>query len=141
MSVIVWALDRLLPRRDIDRANGCPYLTRWVIRHGPSWSLYVHRFVGDDDEVMHDHPKRFVSIGLSGAYDEDTPAGTRRCRAPWVRTFGAEHKHRVRLVTATVWTLVWTGRYTRMWGFWPGGRFVPWLVYVARDHGIERDCG
>lgn len=84
------------------------YLYRWIILSTRWLGVYLHHFVGDDwSRDMHDHPKRFVSIGLRGGYVEDMPRGSREYRAPWVRSFPATHTHRLRLGRfKDCWTLV-----------------------------------
>lgn len=107
------------------------YLYRWVIAKRPHWAVYLHHFVGDDwSRDLHDHPKRFISIGLAGAYIEETAAGDRAFRAPWARSFPATHRHRLRVVGRGCWTLVIVLRAERDWGFWHEGRFIPWEDYV-----------
>src|ERR1043165_3048902 len=71
--------------RGVEEINGrglCPtYLYRWTLFQpkGNWWpwkgfGIYVHKFGGDDwSRDMHDHPKRFISIGLWGRYIEWTP--------------------------------------------------------------------
>lgn len=126
-------LDKLFKREDITGGTGCPpYLHRWQLLHRRMFSVYLHKFVADDPCLeLHDHPKRFISIGLSGGYIEESPGGTRVYRAPWIRTFPAEHCHRIRLVDGQpCWTLVivlWT---VRPWGFIHEGRWIPWRQYV-----------
>jgi hypothetical protein len=97
--------------------------------------LYLHHFVGDDWSFdLHDHPKRFLSIGLWGWYLEHTPnAPPRRWHAPWVRSFPAEHIHRLTVPSKNCWTLVWVGKPVREWGFWHLGRFIPWRRYIDSE--------
>lgn len=68
---------------EINGGTRCPtYLYRWTLlqKHG-RFSIYLRHFVADDwSRGLHDHPKRFISIGLWGWYIEDTPTGSRdRC--------------------------------------------------------------
>ena len=153
---------------EINGGERCPtYMYRWTLFQ-PKWGwlkgfgVYVHRFVADDwSRDMHDHPKRFISIGLKGGYIEWTPERVTqatiwtgpdgeevarsdeyelpwdaRCgrtfRAPWFRTFPAEPIHRISLLPdrRPCWTLVIVLRASRRWGFWHGGRFIPWREYV-----------
>jgi hypothetical protein len=131
----------------------CPtYLYRWTLLKGNDWGVYLHHFVGDDWSFdLHDHPKRFISIGLWGSYVEETPCGpcpngepvdgesweswTRKTvyRAPWIRSFPAEHIHRLSVPSKNCWTLVAVLHRVRDWGFWHEGRFIPWLSYVRGD--------
>lgn len=137
-------LRRLFPVEEINGGKRCPtYLYRWVLL--PRWAnrwcqVYLHHFVGDDwSRDLHDHPKRFISIGLRGSYDEWTPCRVpghgcdgipRTFRAPWIRTFPATHIHRITTPTRSCWTLVIVLHATRDWGFWNTGQWIPWRTYL-----------
>jgi hypothetical protein len=111
--------------------------------------IYLHHFVGDDWSLdLHDHPKRFISIGLKGRYVELTPdlkggTKTKTYKAPWVRTFPAEHIHRLRMVRGRIgeiedcWTLVIVLKPVRSWGFWHLGKFIGWRDYVGSETADE----
>lgn len=122
-----------------EQINGnerCPtYLYRWhLLKKQDVFSVYLHHFVGDDWSLdQHDHPKRFISIGLWGWYIEDTPSGTTHYHAPWVRSFPADYIHRLRCPSKNCWTLVIVLKPVREWGFWHEGRFIPWYSYVKGD--------
>ncbi len=160
-AMIEKILNRLFRHEEINGANRCPtYLHRWTLfqprRPRALWrgfGVYVHKFVGDDwSRDLHDHPKRFISIGISGSYVEQTFRGSaHECpcdrfdehtiettyRAPWLRTFPAEHRHRLRLIDARpCWTLVIVLRSVREWGFWHRGVFHHWRAYVAPGNAI-----
>lgn len=174
IDISAW-LTRCFKREDIDGHGACPtpYLIRWVLWHHSSGrGLYLHRFQGSDwSRELHDHPKRFISIGLRGSYVEETPlyvlpdmefhfggpvwlGGLRShfWHAPWIRSFPATHRHRLRLAGYdTCWTLIYVGPRERDWGFWhepyhDGEHmpyFVPWRLYVE-DRGLVeevKDCG
>lgn len=75
-------LTRLFRHEEINGADRCPtYLHRWTLfqprRPRLLWrgfGIYLHKFVGADwSHDLHDHPKRFISIGLKGGYVEETP--------------------------------------------------------------------
>lgn len=163
-------LNRIFRREEINGDGRCPtYLFRWtLLRVGSVFSIYLHKFVGDDWSLdLHDHPKRFISIGLWGGYTETTPrklvsvgggpwspAADNGCRcrgcwpldlirvfrAPWIRTFPAHHIHRLTGPTPEhpCWTLVIVGRAVRPWGFWHAHTFIPWRKYVASDTATAR---
>jgi hypothetical protein len=118
------------------------YLYRWIVYDGRRGKVYLHKFVGDDwTRDLHDHPKRFVSIGLWGSYLEETPAGKHRYRAPWIRTFPATHQHRLTTPWGTCWTLVIVLKTVREWGFWHEGRFIPWRDYMdGEEADAMKDC-
>lgn len=140
-----------------------PYLLRWyVIPRNPFVNMYVHKFLRDDDDRgLHDHPWWFVSIILHGGYIEETETADwkmkLRCRSalfdiksPWrhrsIAYRPATWRHRVVLPHTPTggrvpcWTLIITGRRTRVWGFWCreftgsgrriGARFVPWYTFA-----------
>jgi hypothetical protein len=135
---------------EINGHERCPtYMYRWTVLSTRRFKVYVHRFVADDwSRDLHDHPKRFVSIGLWGRYLEHGPAGRRReYRAPWFRTFPATHIHRVTLPAGDCWTLVIVGPPVREWGFWHldpiehgpvqgAWRWIPWRAYVRPGNEV-----
>src|SRR5262249_18492584 len=91
---LVWAdRHRMFRLEEIDGDGRCPtYLFRWTLLSTPWFKIYLHRFVADDwSKDLHDHPKKFVTIGLRGSYLEVTPDHARQWRAPWIRSFPAEH--------------------------------------------------
>lgn len=120
--------------------NGaCPvYLERWTLLLTLGCGFYLHHFLGDDWAIdPHDHPRRFMSIGLWGWYYEDvfdaqgTLVSTTKYSAPWIRSFPAEHLHRVRAVECgNTWTLVIVLRKSRGWGFVRDGVWIPFRDYV-----------
>ena len=134
-------LHRVLGRRVIVPGNLVRYRL-FALPGTRSWRIYLHQFIGPDpDRKLHDHPKRFVSIGLRGGYTEivgvhqqpwsgdifgrDTgqPIAMLRkqlqvFRAPWFRSFPPTHIHKIVGVLPGTWTLVFVGRVVRPWGFW-----------------------
>jgi hypothetical protein len=137
-SVINW-LRRQFPTEEINGAGRCPtYLYRNHLLSCRWFKVYFHRFVADDWSLdLHDHPKRFVSIGLRGRYRETTPKGDRVFRAPWIRSFPAEHLHRISLVSRECWTLVIVFAASRKWGFVHSGKWIGWREYVNSDTATE----
>lgn len=131
--MIAKLLSRLFRLEEINGHGRCPtYLYRWQLFRCRWFAVYLHRFVADDWSLdMHDHPKRFLSVGLAGGYVEETPGRSRELAAPWVRTFPAAHTHRVRLGRfRECWTLVAVFAATRPWGFWRRGTWIHWREYV-----------
>jgi hypothetical protein len=140
-------LDRLFGK--VEEINGnercSTYLYRWVIASLAGRKIYLHKFVGNDwSRDLHDHPKRFISIGIWGSYLEETPKGKTRYRAPWMRTFPADHKHRLTTPWGVCWTIVIVLKTVREWGFWHEGRFIEWEEYVrgSSSHIADqiKDC-
>jgi hypothetical protein len=137
-------LNRFFRREEINGGNRCPtYLYRWTLfQPTVAWlkglGVYLHHFVGDDWSFdLHDHPKRFVSIGLRGQYLEETPGACSHIyRAPWIRTFPAEHRHRISMIEGRdCWTLVIVFPASRPWGFWHLGQWIHWKQYVTETGG------
>lgn len=168
MSLLHRFLTRLFPLEEINGRELCPtYLYRWTLFKRWQRGIYLHKFVGDDwSRDLHDHPRRFISIGLRGSYIEQTPSGERLYRAPWVRSFPATHVHRLRLarfcvgcgapewkpedhtrgcyipllLPCTCWTLVIVLKPSREWGFWNSGRWIHWRKYVWSKTAEERSA-
>ena len=126
---------------EINGAFRCPtYLYRWHICSTRWFKAYLHHFVADDWSLdLHDHPKRFISVGLRGSYIEDMPQGSVTYHAPWIRTFPATHIHRLRVPSKNCWTLVIVLKAVRQWGFWHGGKFIPWRSYVEGEDSAVAD--
>lgn len=125
---------------------GRPYMLRWwLIPRNPLLCVYLHKFLRDDDDrALHDHPWWFVSLILSGGYDEWLENSIVCRRFPSIAFRRAEHRHRVVLHrNRPCWTLVVRGRARRTWGFWCPQGFVPWREFVApTDKGqIGKGCG
>lgn len=170
-------LNRMFgPPEEINGGHQCPtYLYRWIVfgkrkpprpdgrkRWEPPFKVYIHHFVADDWSLdLHDHPKRFISIGLKGGYVEWRPCSScifpcgfqdqELFKAPWIRSFPAEHVHRITMlqtdsgVNRDCWTLVIVLRGQREWGFWHPGRFIHWRSYVQGEDSHIADemkaCG
>ena len=163
-------LNRIFAKKSI---NGCGetvlekqakdhYMHRWRLLSLPKGrKIYLHHFYGNDwSGDFHDHPKRFISIGLWGSYVEHylrhlegsrhpsfkysvdrSPVATHRLekeyKAPWFRIFHPEHTHRVDCAKSC-WTLVYVGPHVRHWGFHRRGKWLPYRVYLKLYGG--EDC-
>lgn len=61
-------------KREVIGPPDCPLMYRWTILNLKFVKLLVHRFLPDaDDLAVHDHPRPFVTIILSGGYDDLQP--------------------------------------------------------------------
>lgn len=132
-------IDRLFRFEDIGREH----LHRWtLLRLREGRALYLHHYIGSDERTLHDHPKRFVSIGLWGGYVEEAAGDwasyvtgcsdatyKRQYRAPWIRSFEPNHTHRLRIPPSGCWTLCYVGPWRRHWGFVEPGRWTHWRNY------------
>ena len=127
-------------------------MIRWILLCTPWFAVYLHHFIRDDPGDLHDHPRGFVSIGLWGEYWEKTPLRLTLFRAPWVRQFPPERRHRILLTPgATCWTLAIAGPRVREWGFWETHswgaswgtgyweNFTPWRQYVVEHGGVPEE--
>ncbi len=142
MSFIRW----LFRFEQMDGDGACPvYLRRWTLFSIPKLaSLYLHHFLGDDWAIdPHDHPKRFISIGLKGWYDEEVyddrgqMVDICRFEAPWIRTFPPQHVHRIcASECGDTWTILLVLWKVREWGFIRSGQWFHWKEYVFG--GISR---
>lgn len=112
------------------------YLRRLRILQTPWFSIYLHWINEPDaDRDPHDHPWNFWSLILRGSYIErvhDNPDDIGHIQA-WQR--GSLHymhqtqAHRITAVTASVLTLVITGRRVRPFCFWTPDGLVRWDRY------------
>jgi len=150
-------IDRIFKLEEINGDGKCPtYLYRWTLLSTPWFKIYLHHFVADDwSKDLHDHPKRFITIGLRGGYIEQVPAPLgleaaetasahtekrlqmgwyRYWGAPWIRSFEASHTHRIIIPEGEdCWTLCIAFKAVRQWGFWANGKWVPWRQYVNSE--------
>jgi hypothetical protein len=133
-------VNHIFRLEEINGVDRCPtYLYRWTLLSMPWFKIYLHHFVAEDWSLdLHDHPKRFVTIGLRGGYIEQTPAKGGKLfwyqywKAPWIRSFPASHVHRIKLADREeCWTLCIVFKAVRQWGFWPDGRWIHWREYVG----------
>lgn len=140
-------LNRLAAYETMSGNGACPvYLERWTLGEALGCGVYLHHFLGDDWAIdPHDHPRRFISIGLKGWYWEDVykhectssdcPVCSRpittKFVSPWIRSFPADHLHRVRASECgDCWTLIIVLRKSRPWGFVRDGQWIPFRKYV-----------
>ena len=143
MSLVQKFLDRVFPSETL------PFGRRWRIAGSfmspetkPAWlkrplpwipdrNLYLHHMTSPDaDRDVHDHPWGFVSIVLSGGYEELVRTITgyhEEAHCPWSVLFRSpEFLHRItKLPTGECWTLVFTGKRVRKWGFMKGAFWMP----------------
>jgi hypothetical protein len=144
-----------------------PYMKRWyVIPRNHVFNIYLHQFCrSDEDHALHDHPWNFWSLILRGQYIEHTAAGSLLRKRFSLAYRPAEHAHRVELesevesftddgyynpwtgdstfyrkVEKPVWTLFFTSRKRRQWGFHCPKGWVHWEKFTAGPKG-ERSIG
>ena len=131
----------------IRNRHGEEHFKRWRLLWLPWYGdiLYLHKISKSDaDPDRHNHPWDFWSLILAGAYEEDFVKNghyhrwleEKHQRARWgmlpgnlpksVQVFGAgdlikrraRDFHRIKLLDAPVWSLVWVGRrHPSPWGY------------------------
>ena len=113
--------------------NGQPYLERYVLLKLGNASLYIHRFWQSDPDDPHCHPWWSMSYILKGGYREYFADGTYIDRKPGDKVLrDATTFHRVTLNGAkpgSAWTLFFTWKRKREWGFLTKDGWVPASEY------------
>lgn len=110
------------------------YMHRWMVES--KWgSIRLHHILRPDlDAHMHGHPWNFWSLILWGGYYERNNKGFSEFHIGFVNRKNAQEPHTIYAIKPNTWTLVWTGKKVRHWGFWTDIAWIPWRTYVA-----ERD--
>ncbi len=131
--------------------EGSPYLHRWhLIPKNRFINIYLHRFTGPDQRVMHDHPWISLAYTLQGYFDEVF------CRASWLKKYGSHYRTQRRIYQGHwtyrnstflhyldpgpdgAWTLFMTGPKLRGWGFATADGWKPWREVVFNAKSTER---
>lgn len=121
--------------------NGAPSMQRWHIIRTPWLRLYLHKHVGDDRTVLHDHSWHSLSLCLKGSYWEVFRRGLMQKRKRWSLVYRRpETPHRIVLTIGAdglpkpAWTLFLTGPKVREWGFHFRSGWLPWHQAVEPDN-------
>jgi hypothetical protein len=104
-------------------------MLHWIVRPDPQPDL-------------HDHPNSFLSLVISGWYDEEvlgTDGITRTEKVRWWNFKRATDRHRIVRIGGQVVTLVFAGAVIRGWGFHTPTGWQAWRDYVA--HRRENRMG
>jgi hypothetical protein len=135
----------LMASRDPDESigrNGHPYMLRWhQLRNdeGLVANIYVHKFLRDDTEALHDHPWRNQSFVISGSYveeyiDENGEPVRRTLVAGDTVHRDATAIHRIVSIEPDTVTIFVTGKKEREWGFFdkdcPGANDNGWVHHT-----------
>lgn len=104
-----------------------PYMLRWhIIPKNRLFNIYLHHILNSDDErAVHDHPWWYISVILAHGYYEVTRPiqGSMFEFSLWYKAGHvlfrkAQHAHRLVVSPKRgCWTLFFTGRKVRKWGF------------------------
>lgn len=121
--------------------NGAPSMQRWHLIRTRWLRLYLHKHVGDDRTVLHDHSWHSLSLCLKGGYWEVLPRGLMHKRNRWALVYRRpETPHRIVLTIGAdgqpkpAWTLFLTGPKVREWGFHFRSGWLPWQQAVEPDN-------
>lgn len=128
--------------RKPDEIIGDQYLRRWHLRRQQGgWNLYLHRYDGsDDDRALHDHPWKSVSILLWGNLHEVAKHRTQRLWWFLPKYRNAEYAHRIILKSRYAYTLFFTFKKEREWGFHCPKGWKHWRDFTSED-GQQTDAG
>lgn len=135
------------PADEIITANneGNPYLHRWhLIPKNRFLNIYLHRFVGPDQRVMHDHPWISLAYHLKGSFFEryaKSPEHRVKTRTISVGDWtyrGSTFLHYLLPPSTGAWTVFITGPKIRGWGFLTQGGWHPWREVVFNPPKSER---
>lgn len=111
------------------------YLIRYSIFTCKYFSIKIHKILKSDDACLHDHPWSFITFILKGGYVEHTPEGT-KIRSRFSLLYRpAKWSHRLE-IHQTAWTLVFTSKYKRQWGFWTPRGWEHWTKYRSTGQDI-----
>jgi hypothetical protein len=121
-------IDKLLKSHLIYSGNDCPpFMQRWTLVPALITKLFgcrvflQHILLTDKD--LHDHPSKFITIGIKGRYvDIDSTGNEKEYKAPWIRDIPANYIHRIYLYPReSAWTIAIQFEIIREWGFWKDG--------------------
>lgn len=101
----------------------CPYAYRWVfIFFG--YSIRFHKWIRSDDKrYMHDHPWWFITFVLRGSYTDVSDNSSDTLKRFSLRYRPSLHKHYVDIPKGGCFTILFTGKPHRNWGFWINNKF------------------
>lgn len=115
------------------------YMFRWMLLpKNEYFNVYLHKFLRDDNihYGLHDHPWNFLTIVLRYGYHELLQDRPPRVLLPFNVVYRkAEYIHAVRLRRGIdgkikeAWTLNFTFKRRRQWGFWKDEEFTPATFY------------
>ena len=114
----------------------CPYAYRWVFIFF-NYSIRIHHFLRSDDKrYLHDHAWWFYTFVLNGSYTDVAEIDGKVVRDTlnrfqW-RYRPAEHRHCVEVQKDGAWTILFTGKPFRNWGFWVDGKMKRPLKYFHK---------
>lgn len=134
--------------KEIKSKGGELHFRRWRILETPWFNIYIHGIYKEDEEAhLHDHPWNYLSIVLRGYFSERTlnyDVITDENKKEWKsrrieeNVIGpssfiyrkAESFHKIqKLHSNAVFTLFFTGKRKREWGYDLSGNWVDHITY------------
>lgn len=126
--------------REGDDGKPSLYMDRYYLVKTPFCEVMLHNFHQSDRPDLHDHPWASGGIILAEGYREHTEAGIAEKRAGSWGFRGSRAFHWVELRPGTegkVWTLFFTLRRKREWGFLVNGEWLHFKEYFRRSGTLE----
>lgn len=126
MGLISKLINKFFLVKEIVSKEGVVHFRRYRLLSTPWFNLYIHHILESDKDLdLHDHPWNFQSLILSGSYlelvkfvDENFVSTKIEVHLPGdVLKRQAEDVHKIKLRTESVWTLVFTSKPIRNWGY------------------------
>src|SRR5688572_11228546 len=117
--------------RLIDETN-TPYMIRWTLFACSLFTIKLHKILISDDDCLHDHPWTFISIILKGGYVEESRTGKKLYGPGSILYRPAHFAHRLEIYQPA-WTLVFTSRRVKEWGFFSPAGWIPWFNYTKEN--------
>lgn len=124
--------------REIRSKAGKLHFRRWRIIETPWFGVYIHGiYQADQDKDMHDHPWDYASYVIKGGPFLEESMNSLGEKKELENMFPgdfirrrAEHFHRIVKLESPVYTLFFTGRRRRNWGYAAdGNRWVDHETY------------
>jgi len=143
-------LERMGRKRIVmDRQSDEPYLERYYLflkdRDRFPFNVFLHKFLKDDPDDVHDHPWPYATLILKGGYYEWLPQFDSKgnkiaemfvWRGPGsFRICRANSYHRIELdPSVTAWTLFMPGPKKRDWGFLVNNKWIQHEQYLKERY-------
>lgn len=129
-------LRRHLPFKEIGWAEIGEKFTRYALMRTPWFNIYLHQLYAPNwHPECHDHPWGFIAILLKRGYVERVGLIDCRKRVGSILFRPATFAHNVLTPYGTSWSLIFTTRKSREWGFKPCDRLQgPAMTYSDYIH-------
>lgn len=127
MRALLQRIARRLPLKPISHEGGL-YLKRYYVGTWCGVRCYLHHFLLDDPDGLHNHPWKYgLSVLLAGWYWEERRWGRRKVK--WINVVNGDCLHRVLLPSVAGWH----GKFTVWSLFFHTARVCDW-AFVRIEH-------